>query len=155
MMISLGAWMSPLSAPMCLITDPDVPALVGQTPNAFRDGFYRRLIIPQDLIMQSASYAKYQTVSKRELISGFPPSISCTKYKNTGCPGKAQGSRYFFNAQCQTVPGRPPYKNSAENFWTNLRSGFLHLPTGCNERLIIKTHDLMRGRRPSLFHHRS
>ena len=47
--------------------DQDVPALVGQTPNAFRDGFYRRLIIPQDLIMQSASYAKYQTVSKREL----------------------------------------------------------------------------------------
>ena len=121
----------------------------------FSRWFYRRLIIPQDLIMQSASYAKYQTVSKRELISGFPPSISCTKYKNSGCPGKAQGSRYFFNAQCQTVPGRPPYKNSAENFWTNLRSGFPHLPTGCNERLIIKAHDLMRGRRPSLFHHRS
>ena len=90
--------------------DQDVPALVGQTLNAFRDGFYRRLIIPQDLIMQSASYAKYQTVSKRELISGFPPSISCTKYKNTGCPGKAQGSRYFFNAQCQTDPRRPLYK---------------------------------------------
>ena len=49
----------------------------------FSRWFYRRLIIPQDLIMQSASYAKYQTVSKRELISGFPPSISCTKYKNT------------------------------------------------------------------------
>ena len=97
--------------PGCVdVADPDVPALVGQTPNAFRDGFYRRLIIPQDLIMQSASYAKYQTVSKRELISGFPPSISCTKYKNTGCPGKAQGSRYFFNAQCQTDPRRPLYK---------------------------------------------
>lgn len=33
----------------------------------FSRWFYRRLIIPQDLIMQSASYAKYQTVSKREL----------------------------------------------------------------------------------------
>ena len=97
--------------------------------------------------MQSASYAKYQTVSKRELISGFPPSISCTKYKNTGCPGKAQGSRYFFNAQCQTDPGRPLYKTQRKISGLISEAASHICPQAAMRDFIIKAHDLMRGRR--------